>query len=81
MKAGARAIKESTQYKGKEFERLKMPPSNIKAKAIVNAPVASIRCLNSVLEKCQMDPLCSGIVSMMSGSSNQDEVKFSPRFI
>ena len=40
----------------------KIPPVDMKAKAIVNATVALVKCSTSVLEKCHIDPLCTGIL-------------------
>ncbi|SVA03529.1 uncharacterized protein METZ01_LOCUS56383 [marine metagenome] len=39
-----------------------IPPLNIRARATVNATVASMRCSTSVLEKCQIDPLWIGML-------------------
>ena len=49
-------------------ERPQTPSLNIKARAMVNAPVANAKCLISVLEKCQIDPLWIEIGSFVRGS-------------
>ncbi len=78
MKAGAIEIKESRQRNGKEEERLNTPPSNISANASVKAPVARARWLISVLEKCQIDPLCKEAERMDLGSPKKLEDTLPP---